>query len=766
MNIKPFPDSSVTYTLSATPTGLRIGDATVRRVPVARHRFNAYAAPARVDREKHVIFGVSALQAVEALGHRLMVDQVALQQFVDLGNAAKNGLKSRFTHPGLSADGLGKHLGRIRNFRVDGDKALGDLYLSETAARSPHGDLRAYVESLADEDPESFGMSMVFEGYGVWKLNDGREVEDAGQRPQDAREKYPTIRLVATYAVDVVDEPAANRDGLFSAFRGTTSELAAAVYEILDSHTDADFNRWLGPLFDSGAIPAEFQQIVDDYDIDEDKARVFAAHYLEHRQRHAAPTRITLAAKAAHFMESDPMEHETQPGAAQQQTAAPNPADEWFKAMQARTAQAIIQSSGLPAPVQARLSRGQYDTPAAVDTAVEEARAELAAMQEAQTVQMGNRPPRGSVHVFDAMDDARSVVEYFFGVPGAPLPPANMRRFSDLYIALTGDEEFRGVFDPTRLMFAAATTATLSNLAADAMNKVIVNKMAVLNRWFEQIVNVVPNNGTLHDINLITVGGIGTLPTVAEGASYPELPVDDTNEVAPFIKKGGYVGITREAIKNSDILVLQAIPRALAAAAIRTRSKAVADIFTMNSGVGPTLATDSKALFHTDHGNVATTAFGTDAVAWRAARLAMFKQAEFGSGAYMGIYPRYLLIPADLYDQALVTLGYGEGQPTSYVPEARDRGVYDPRPIPIVVPEWTDATDWAYIVDPAVFPVIHMSYSQAPGGGGHPAPELFSVTSETSGLMFTNDVLPIKVRDEFAVGVSGYLGVGKRNVAG
>ena len=96
----------------------------------------------------------------------------------------------------------------------------------------------------------------------------------------------------------------------------------------------------------------------------------------------------------------------------------------------------------------------------------------------------------------------------------------------------------------------------------------------------------------------------------------------------------------------------------------------------------------------------------------------------------------------------------------------QDRGVYDPRPVPIVVPEWTDATDWAYIVDPAVFPVIHMSYSQSPGGGRHPAPELFSVTSETSGLMFTNDVLPIKVRDEFAVGVSGYQGIGKRNVAG
>ena len=118
------------------------------------------------------------------------------------------------------------------------------------------------------------------------------------------------------------------------------------------------------------------------------------------------------------------------------------------------------------------------------------------------------------------------------------------------------------------------------------------------------------------------------------------------------MKKGGYVGVTREAIKNSDIMQLQAIPRALAAAAIRTRSKAVANLFTMNSGVGPTLATDSKALFHADHGNIATTALGTDATAWRAARAAAFKQKELGSDAYMGVYPRYLLIPADLYDVA------------------------------------------------------------------------------------------------------------------
>ena len=118
-----------------------------------------------------------------------------------------------------------------------------------------------------------------------------------------------------------------------------------------------------------------------------------------------------------------------------------------------------------------------------------------------------------------------------------------------------------------------------------------------------------------------------------------------------------------------------------------------------------------------------------------------------------------------MYDTALSILGYGEGMPTAYAPEAVGRGFADPRPIPLVVPDWTDDNNWAYVVDPAVFPVIQMSYSQAPGGRRHPIPELFAVVSETSGLMFSNDILPIKVRDEFALGVNGHRGIGKRNVA-
>ena len=396
-------------------------------------------------------------------------------------------------------------------------------------------------------------------------------------------------------------------------------------------------------------------------------------------------------------------------GAAQEtQQAAPNAAA-WLEALKGTAAAAMIQASGLPAPVQARLQRGQYENPAAVEQAIGEARAEIAALAEANVVQMGNRPPRGA-QVSDPADEAREIVDWFFGAQGARTPQANMRRFDELYVALTGDVEFRGVFDPTRLMFAGATTTTLPNLAVDAMNKVLVEQMVRMDhwRWFERVVSVEPNNGTLHDMKWITFGGITNLPTVSARGDYTELTVDDAKETSSFAKRGGYVGIDREMIKNSDIQRLQAIPRALANAAVRTRSAAVSALFTANAGVGPTLATDSTALFHTNHANLATTAIGTDATAWRAARAECFQHAELQSGAVLGIYPQFLLVPAELYDTALSILGYGEGMPTSYAPEAQGRGFADPRAIPLVVPDWTDATDWAYIVDPGAFPVIQM----------------------------------------------------------
>lgn len=220
---------------------------TFRAAPQSGGVMTATESP-RVDRERGIIYGASAMQAVEALGHGMMVDQITLGQIADLGNKNPLGIKSRFTHPGLCSDGMGKMLGRQRNFRVVDDKVVGDLHLMEAASKSPEGDLRSYVLDLAEQDPEAFGMSVVIGLHTVWKLSDGSEIrtddaslrrgngEDANfAKPNDTICDTPFCRVDTLHACDVVDEPAANRDGLFSAaFSGTTSLDAEEAFAALD----------------------------------------------------------------------------------------------------------------------------------------------------------------------------------------------------------------------------------------------------------------------------------------------------------------------------------------------------------------------------------------------------------------------------------------------------------------------------------------------------------------------------------------------------
>lgn len=193
-------------------------------------------APNRVDRDKRIIYGVSAAQAVEALGHGFLLDATTLEQIVALGNKTKNGvgIKSRYTHPGLSSDGMGKQLGRMKNFRVENDKAVGDLHIYESASNTPSGDLAGHVMDLAEEDPDAFGMSIVFEGHGVWTLADGSEADLNEERPDNALTDIPVVRVDALDAVDVVDEPAANRDGMFSRALWGTNIKAEQMFGSFD----------------------------------------------------------------------------------------------------------------------------------------------------------------------------------------------------------------------------------------------------------------------------------------------------------------------------------------------------------------------------------------------------------------------------------------------------------------------------------------------------------------------------------------------------
>ena len=171
-------------------------------------------------------------------------DSKSLKQIAALMRREPAGLKSRFTHPDLSSDGLGKFLGRAKNPRIEplsvvrnGEKLdveaiRADLHFAASASDTPSGDLAKYVMDLAEEDADALSSSLVIEPVEEFRLNkDGtRKLDDETGSPLP-----PLWRPKKIHATDIVDTGAAV-DGLLSAQlsgEGLPDEVVRRASELL-----------------------------------------------------------------------------------------------------------------------------------------------------------------------------------------------------------------------------------------------------------------------------------------------------------------------------------------------------------------------------------------------------------------------------------------------------------------------------------------------------------------------------------------------------
>lgn len=446
-------------------------------------------------------------------------------------------------------------------------------------------------------------------------------------------------------------------------------------------------------------------------------------------------------------------------------------AGSWLQAMAAQASALLVNTSGLPAASRQRLAARSYANPGEVQQAIDDELQFLATLAQDSTVQMPGLAPRSpQIQVgLSAIDQVRQAAEALFlgQRPASGIQPLSGIR--ELYTLLSGDYEMAGVFHPERIRFSNVDSSTMAGLVANALNKAVVNLFQEYPRWWEAIV-MQESFSTLQQVKWITLGGVGELPTVAEGAAYTELTWDDQTETSDFTKKGGYLGITLEAIDKDDTRKVQSAPRALAQAAWLTLSKSVSAIFTANTGTGP-LVSDGTALFTAGHGNLGTTALSLTSYA--AARTAMRKMTELNSAERLGALtaPKFLLVPPDLEITALqvlasqfdytYALANAPGGPDNVFAEGSDfqSRINSARRRVIVVDLWTDTNNWAAAADPRLYPTIGLGFRYGS------TPEIFSVASPTAGLMFTNDTLPVKVRFFYAVGPVDWRGLYKANVA-
>ncbi|MCB1640793.1 MAG: hypothetical protein KDI37_03610 [Xanthomonadales bacterium] len=182
----------------------------------------------------------------EALGHGMWIDDEMLNQVAEHANSLKTGLKVRFTHPGLSSDGLGTLTARAKAVEVIDGATIGDLHIVQSAHKTPDGDLAEYVMDLAESDPDMFGMSIVYSpDFKAEREHerDHTEFDEDGRgefvSPDPANESnLPHARLSKLYAADVVDEPAANPNGLFYREQSLAKDADALVSYALGLSTE------------------------------------------------------------------------------------------------------------------------------------------------------------------------------------------------------------------------------------------------------------------------------------------------------------------------------------------------------------------------------------------------------------------------------------------------------------------------------------------------------------------------------------------------
>jgi hypothetical protein len=187
------------------------------------------AAAGQIDAASGVIRGVSLITEGPALGHGVMIDAKTIQQVKAAAEQYSGGLKVKLDHSG----GAGDIIGYVDALRIEGKKLLGDLHLLEN---SPH---RGYVLEIAEKIPDTFGLSIAFSG----------PVE------MGADKRTVLQRCTEIYSVDLVSDPAANKDGLFSRMMSKFNDASGVSIEIEPTpEMNDDLKKAIAGMIDSAMM--------------------------------------------------------------------------------------------------------------------------------------------------------------------------------------------------------------------------------------------------------------------------------------------------------------------------------------------------------------------------------------------------------------------------------------------------------------------------------------------------------------------------------
>lgn len=301
----------------------------------------------------------------------------------------------------------------------------------------------------------------------------------------------------------------------------------------------------------------------------------------------------------------------------------------------------------------------------------------------------------------------------------------------------------QAILNPARVL-GAQTTSDFSTILENALHKLLLQGYTLRPFTWDKIARV----GTLSDLRphgRYHSGSFSSLATKNEAGEYVHGTLGDgKKETIQGAIKGRILSVTQEVIINDDLGALAGAATSLGQAAGRTIENDVYALLALNSNTGPTMS-DSVVLFHTSHGNVASTAAVPSVASFGAARILMGAQQDASGNDYLDLTPAIWLGPLSQRDAADTTNNSAYDPDTSNKLQRKNTAFGLVRDI-LDTPRLT-GTRWYLFADPQVEAVLEVAFLD---GNRNP-----TITAQTD---FASSNLEWKVEHIYAVGAVGWKG--------
>lgn len=326
------------------------------------------------------------------------------------------------------------------------------------------------------------------------------------------------------------------------------------------------------------------------------------------------------------------------------------------------------------------------------------------------------------------------------------------------YVEMTGDVDINGTLNPQqqRRMQAAYGDTSFSYALGNTLYRRMTQDYREFNDYgVSRLVGPNIRNATdFRSLESIRVGYYGDIPVLdSDAGDYPDLgEVSDERVEYALKERGGIITINRRMIINDDLRAVQKIISRLPRAARRTVARTVWTPFITNA----TYKGDTKAIFHADHNNLGSTAYGIASAL--AGRTAMFQQTEANSGERLGLRAMCVCFPSELFgivknvndfNPQAVTVDNGNSMYGFFKPENLHEN-----------PLFTDATDWYMFADPNECEIVELAYLN-----GQQEPLMLVADNPANGQMFVGGRIQYKIMHDHNAEVVDYRGAYKAVVA-